>query len=355
MIRLQRSMIEGLTGPKPSLHKVQQSLQHAVMLEHATIPVYLYALYSLDAARNPEIASIIQSVVVEEMLHMVLSCNVLNAIGGSPVINTPDFIPDYPGPLPGGVESQLTVQLAPFSQDQLQTFLTIEEPEHPLNFPTALAATDTITIGEFYAAISTALGVLGNGIFVSPPRNQIGPDLMEEAVVVTDVPSAQQALRTIVDQGEGTSTSPEEVVGGNYAHYYRYMQIQKGHLLVLTPGGPDPEHQYAYTGAPIPFDPSGVYAAPTNPGNYPPGSAAAFANDNFNYTYTSLLNALHQLANGDATSDQFNRALGLMMSLKGQAKAMMSGIPNPKEIIGPSFQYQPVNPAVGVSAGQAVG
>jgi hypothetical protein len=350
MIQLQRSLLDGLTGPKPSLAKVQQSLQHAVKLEHATIPVYLYALYSLDGASNREIASIIQSVVIEEMLHMVLACNVLNAIGGSPVIDTPDFIPDYPGPLPGGVQSQLTVQLAPFSKDQLQTFLTIEEPEHPLNFPTAMAATDIITIGQFYAAISAAIAVLGNGIFVSPPRNQIGPDLMEEAVVVTDVPSAQRAIRTIVDQGEGTSTSPEEVVGGNYAHYYRYMQIQKGHLLVLTPGGTDPEHQYAYSGAAVPFDPAGVYAAPTNPGNYQPGSAAAFANDNFNYTYTSLLNALHRMVNGDATSDQFNRALGLMMSLKGQAKAMMSGIPDPSLIIGPSFQYLAVNPAVAVSA-----
>jgi hypothetical protein len=62
------------------------------------------------------------------------------------------------------------------------------------------------------------------------------------------------------------------------------------------------------------------------------------------------LNALHQLVNGEATSDQFNRALGLMMSLKGQARAMMSGIPNPNQIIGPSFQYLAVNPAVPISS-----
>ena len=350
MISLQRSMIEGLDGPNPSPDDVRQSLQRAIKLEHATIPVYLYALYSLDAAKNAEIASILRSVVIEEMLHMVLASNVLNAIGGTPVINTPDFLPDYPGPLPGGVQSQLTVQLAPFSPAQLQTFLTIEEPENPLNFPSAQEVSEIITIGQFYAAISRALGALPPGTFISAPRNQVGPDLMYESVVVTDAPSARKAIRTIVDQGEGTRTSPEEGVGGNYAHYYRYMQIQKGHLLVLTPGGSDPEHQYAYTGAAVTLDQSGVYAAPTNPGNYPPGSAAAFANDNFNYTYTSLLNALHQLVNGEATSDQFNRALGLMMSLKGQARAMMSGIPNPNQIVGPSFQYLEVNPAVPFSS-----
>ena len=74
------------------------------------------------------------------------------------------------------------------------------------------------------------------------------------------------------------------------------------------------------------------------------GPPQAFANDNFNYTYTSLLASLHALFNGDATAAQFNRAIGLMMSLKGQAKAMAEGIPNPAVIIGPSFEYQPVNP-----------
>jgi hypothetical protein len=121
------------------------------------------------------------------------------------------------------------------------------------------------------------------------------------------------------------------------------MQIQKGHLLVKVPGADPP---YAYTGAPVPFDSGGVYAVPTNPSlsPYPPGSVQAFANDNFNYTYTSLLIALHELFNGAATDDQMNRAIGLMMSLKGQAKGMMSGIPDPSAITGPSFEYQPVNP-----------
>jgi rubrerythrin len=349
MIRLQRSMIEGLTGPVPTVQAVCAALQNAIELEHATIPVYLYALYSLNEVKNAEIADIISSVAVEEMLHMTLSSNVLNALGGSPAIDQPDFIPTYPGPLPGGVQSDLTVNLAPYSATQLATFLQIEEPEDPLNFK-ALAVTDTITIGEFYAAISTAIGVLGDGAFVDPPRNQVGPDLMWNSIVVTDVATAQQAITTIVDQGEGTTTSPDAGVGGGYAHYYRFMQIQKGHLLVPVQGGTTPEEQYAYTGAAVPFDPTGVYAVPTNPATppgYAAGSAQAFANDNFNYTYTSLLKALHAMFNGDACEDQYNRAIGLMMSLKGQAKAMMSGIPNPAVLTGPSFEYQPVNPLIG--------
>jgi rubrerythrin len=348
MIHLQRSMIEGLEGPGVTVHSVLTALQKAVKLEHATIPVYLYALYSLDPAKNAEIAAIIASVVVEEMLHMTLASNVLNALGGSPVIDRPGFIPTYPGPLPGGVESELRVNLAPFSMKQLETFLQIEEPEHPLQFE-ALAGAAPITIGQFYAKISKAIGQLGDGAFVEPPRNQVGPDLMDESVVVTDVPTAQRAISTIVEQGEGTSTSPEEVVGSHYAHYYRFMQIQKGHLLVKVPDAPPPQPKYAYTGTAVPFDPTGVYAVPTNPAlppGYPAGSAQAFANNNFNYTYTSLLRALHDLVNGKATQNQINRTIGLMMSLKGQAKAMMAGIPNPAVHAGPSFEYCPVDPSI---------
>ena len=345
MIRLKRALVAGLMVPAPDPTAVISALQSAVKLEHATIPLYLYALYSLNPAKNPAIVDIVQSVVVEEMLHMSLASNVLNALGGDSQIDQPGFIPAYPGPLPGGVESQLKVHLAPFSIAQLQTFLTIEQPEDPLVIPEAVAA-DEITIGEFYAAIAKALGTLGDSAFAKPPRNQIGPDLMPECVVVTDVASAQAALAIIVEQGEGSTASPDEGVGGQIAHYYRFMQIQKGALLVPAPGQTPP---WAYTGAPVVFDPTGVYPVQTDP-NLPPnaygaGTIEAFANDNFNYTYTSFLSALDALLSGQNTDAQMNVALGLMMSLKGQAKAMMSGIPDSTIFTGPSFQYQSVNPA----------
>ena len=40
-----------------------------------------------------EAAELIESVVMEEMLHMVLAANVLNAIGGTPSIGRPGFVP----------------------------------------------------------------------------------------------------------------------------------------------------------------------------------------------------------------------------------------------------------------------
>lgn len=78
------------------------ALQDALRLEFSTIPLYLYALYSLDRAKNRDIVGIIKTTVIEEMLHMTLVCNIINALGGSPIIDDPAFVPQYPGPLPGG-------------------------------------------------------------------------------------------------------------------------------------------------------------------------------------------------------------------------------------------------------------
>src|SRR5687768_2155841 len=163
MITLRPELVAVLsTGGVPA---ICDALQQAIELEHSTIPPYLYALYSLDENLNGEIADIIQSVAVEEMLHLTLAANVLNALGGDPVLDRPSFIPTYPGPLPGGVENQLTVQLAPFSTSQLQTFLTIEEPEHPLDIPTAKFAPEVaapVTIGQFYTRIIAEINNLSN-------------------------------------------------------------------------------------------------------------------------------------------------------------------------------------------------
>src|SRR5579872_2561829 len=100
MIQLKPEVFASFNMTPEGLYK---ALQTAIELEHSTIPPYLYALYSLDPARNASIYALILSIVQEEMLHMSLACNVLNAIGGKPVIDRAKFIPQYPGPLPGSV------------------------------------------------------------------------------------------------------------------------------------------------------------------------------------------------------------------------------------------------------------
>ncbi|MBI4473414.1 MAG: hypothetical protein HY646_12155, partial [Acidobacteria bacterium] len=67
-----------------SIASLRRHLQIAIELEAATIPPYLCALYSTPDGQNRHASGIIRSVVVEEMLHIALAANVLNAIGGHP-------------------------------------------------------------------------------------------------------------------------------------------------------------------------------------------------------------------------------------------------------------------------------
>ena len=72
--------------PITDLESLRHHLQEALEIEHATIPPYLCALYSIPEGSNREAASVIRSVVMEEMLHLTLVANVMNAVGGTPAI-----------------------------------------------------------------------------------------------------------------------------------------------------------------------------------------------------------------------------------------------------------------------------
>ncbi|MBX3745786.1 MAG: ferritin-like protein [Verrucomicrobiae bacterium] len=344
MIHIDPAVFQVVTRPD-GLHT---ALQAAIRLEHATLPPYLYALYSLDADRNPAIAGIIASVAVEEMLHLSLACNILNALGGTPSLDDPDFIPTYPGPLPGSIGDGLVVPLEPFSLALVKNvFMQIEEPEEPLEFPTtALAAAAPRTIGAFYRAIQQRIRAGGDALFAPPPRNQVTEGL-PGLMAVTNAASAIAAIELIVEQGEGTATSPLDPEG-DYAHYYRFAEIFHGRRLRPNPQagpGTPPDQRFLYDGDPVPFDPDGVRPVPANPkaASYPPGSAARHACDTFNYTYTNLLKSLHATFNGQPQS--LRAAIGLMFSMRQQALDLMSGTNLGGTAVGPSFEYQPTLPS----------
>eukprot|EP00058_Branchiostoma_floridae_P027413 XP_002612904.1 hypothetical protein BRAFLDRAFT_94212 [Branchiostoma floridae] len=119
-----------LVNQKIELKELKENLQLALRLEWATIPPYLSAFYSIKDGFNTKVAILLKSIVIEEMHHMSLVANILNAIGGTPVLNDPDLIPTYPGPLPGGCRPDVAVQLAKCSLHQIHdVFMAIEKPE----------------------------------------------------------------------------------------------------------------------------------------------------------------------------------------------------------------------------------
>jgi len=143
-------------GRISTLESLREHLQWAIELEHSTIAPYLCALYSLDAGRNPEATEVLTSVVVEEMLHMTLAANLLNAVGERPRLDNPKMLPGYPRPLPHGDRS-FEISLCRFGREAIETFLKIEQPS-----PTgALPEGDNYeTIGQFWLARRDSLVVL---------------------------------------------------------------------------------------------------------------------------------------------------------------------------------------------------
>ena len=70
-----------------TVDSLRRHLQWAIELEHATLPPYLCALYSIKEGHNEEAAEVVHSVFMEEMLHLTIAANILNAVGGSPVLD----------------------------------------------------------------------------------------------------------------------------------------------------------------------------------------------------------------------------------------------------------------------------
>lgn len=344
MLKIRSDIVSSIQSAKAA-SDLYQYLQGAIELEHSTIPPYLQALYSIKHDANTIVADLIRSIVVEEMLHMTIAANVLNAIGGAPNINKPTFVPDYPGPLPMNVHEGLVVGLAPLSKPLIKdVFMEIEMPEDPKNFPVkpmAQGVAGFATIGMFYAAIKDKLKELGDKVFVGKPSRQVVNNTWfppDQLFAIHDADSAKRGLDVIVRQGEGTSDDPLEA-DGEPAHYYRFAEIYYGRRLM-----PDPtvKEKYSYSGAPIAFDSTGIWNMVTNPKakNYPAGSTARAYADRFNGIYTNLLNSLHITFNGHP--GHLSKAIGGMYELRLAAEALIEiKDTNSGKQAAPTFEYAP--------------
>ncbi|MDP9846290.1 ferritin-like domain-containing protein [Streptosporangium lutulentum] len=332
-----------------TLDSLREHLQWAIELEHATLPPYLCALYSLDPERNPEAVEVVGGVFVEEMLHLALAANLLNAVGGRPRLDTPTTLPPHPRRLPHGDRS-LELSLVPFGADALEMFLRLERPAPP---GAPAEGDDYETIGQFYTAIEQGLRALCDrlgerAVFSGDPAHQVNAGHFRHTagrlIAVDGLDSALAALREIVEQGEGTSHG--EVWDGDQdvfhperdevGHYYRFQELQAGRRYRRgdTPrSGP--------TGETISVDPTGVLPMRRDPrlDDHAPGSAIRTAQEEFNHTYCTLLHLLEQAFNGDPK--QMADATGTMFALKGQAQALMRMPDGDGTTAGPTFDYVP--------------
>lgn len=313
-------------------------LQSAIELEHSTIPPYLTAWYSLKPGLNDEIGRLLRSVVIEEMLHMTLAANILVALGGAPSIDGEDFVPRYPGPLPMGIGGDgFVVHIAPFSLPLVRdTFMVIEEPEHPIEIGTLMAAAPSYrTIGEFYTALKDKIAELPASDFGHVERQvpwPMGP--LPGILPIVDAESAGRAIDLIIRQGEGTSTDPFESPDES-SHFYRFGEVYNGSRLIRTQDG------FSYGGEPIAFVGDGVHAMKPDPTpeQFAPGTYGRLLSDNFTAGYSALLNSLHAAFNGDPK--QIDAAMGLMYQLRFMAQKLMSTplVAGERATGGPVYRY----------------
>ncbi len=343
-----------------SLHQISdvqglmRHLEAALQLEHATIPPYLTALYSIRPGTNVEAAQIIRTVAVEEMLHLTLVGNVLNAIGGTVDLTRPGFVPSYPAYLPDG-ETDFSVDLRRFSPEAIESFLKIERPAstrdgiirtisrrpHPKGIAAGRAHGEAdehfYSIGEFYMAIESGLRFLhaqmGDKLFSGDPARQIGPEYYYSGggglIEVHDLDSALAALELIAEQGEGVDDHIFDD-DGEIAHYYRFHQLVAGRYY--RPG--DAAHQP--TGAPVPVDWKAVYPVRTNArlADFPAGlreKAAAFNTD-----YATFLRSLTEAFGG--APERFPEAVGDMFRLKDGFGQLVRTPLGADETAGPTFE-----------------
>jgi Ferritin-like len=381
---------------KPRIHSLKDlrnHLQYAIGLELTTVPAYLCALYSIKPGANSAARETIQSVVLEEMLHMALAANVLNAIGGTPspgpVGRGASPVPAYPTDVPY-IEGIPKIQLRAFSPEAVQDFINIE---HPAGQDSSNSGKKYASIGAFYEAITGGLQdekLCPQELFEKAHHERgdfqvSGADYYGGAgtlIEVTDRDSAVVALSLIAKEGEGlpakdlnksagqdlisaTHTAARRATLGAflddagelviddqgvvdadvlpygwklYSHYARFMEILHGQRYF-----PDQKVKEKPRGDFLPTDWHAVRPMIANPKaknyrDYPSAYESMIA---CNRTYTKLVDTTYRSFNGE--SDGLRDAVGLMYKLKYQAEALFN-TPSPLPFeqghtLGPAFEY----------------
>jgi hypothetical protein len=314
-------MTRRAVDPTTPITDVPQLLAHlhdAARLELSTIPLYLYAAYSIQTQSYsqwaPGISAFraIRSVVIEEMLHLSLVRNLVVALGGGDEIRFYDeaFVPRYPSPMIHRVPT-LMLHLEPCTPELMRTvFMPLELPEHTH----ALPQPDSYkSIGQFYAAIEQGLqrlaGKLGPDLWahnrpdLQYSRAYWNQDGGGEPVVVTDLNTALEALRTIVEQGEGIAPHhakiPLDPVSPKLgltelSHYAKFRRIAEGVDAIGTVW-------------PVPIDPKiADYEGPVR-------ALAELANAAYCYVLC-LIDAVYGATSDPATAGQRSERYGLERS-----------------------------------------
>jgi hypothetical protein len=244
-------------------------LQHALDLELWTIPLYLTALYSIKGVPKskhdefPETAKLIFSVVLQEMLHAEIVCNLSNALGHSPKFTCPVYdeskgIPFIHPPhhlLPDDLKGY-KVKLQALNKESLQLFCAIELP-HPKKEIVWEHKNRYDSIAELYEALKQGITALWDSCYVGDSNNTKQKNNFKEyhnqhgkkpgfSIIINSLDAALKAIEAIVEQGEGADAEKippdfrphiirDEIVfdaawyKGSLSHYHKFKILLHSH------------------------------------------------------------------------------------------------------------------------------
>lgn len=338
MLRVKQNLLQRLRQARTQAD-LHEFLRFAVQLEHSTLPPYLAALYSLRPGTNMAVASILTSIVREEIMHMTVAANLLVALGGKPSFSAPDIVLSYPGFLPMQVDDEPRIGLQPCSKALIHdTFMRIEQPKEVLplklkdggvsSYPAASGQSPTL--GDLYGALLTTLESMQ--VTWGPASAQVTPETTgtmwfrkTDWFPITSLDDARRAVNVIVSEGEGATNTPADH-DGDPAHFYRLGEIYHGSRLVQ---GTD--KSWSYRGADVTFDESQVFPMTPNAraDMYPTGTLARQLVDEFNQAYTQVLQGLDTVFGGQP--QRLDTVMGLMYQLRIFAyEVLMHPDPNDK-------------------------
>lgn len=225
--------------PIETVRELHSHLELAIQVELATIPPYLYAMYSIEDLESAP-ALLLRSIVTEEMLHACLVANLLLATGGTPDFASTRYMTRYPAELPHH-DPPLLIDLEPCSNESVErVFMRIEQPETR----DAPAQPDRFeTLGQFYHALEIGLEQLAGetDLFSDPQASaQLSdPDFYRPVamdaedsgglMLIDDLDSALAAIEIIIHQGEGLSDERwADPSHQELTHYYKLLEISQG-------------------------------------------------------------------------------------------------------------------------------
>ena len=330
-----------------TLGGLRRQLQQAIELEFATIPLYLTALYSIKDGYNVEVYGILQTVVLQEMLHLAQAANLLIAAGGHPQIDSEAAAPHYPSKgLPGNVLPNLNVTLQRASREHIyEVFMTLEHPHH---FDVANSTTHS-SVGDFYDQILRCMEYLHSKRKLSfkkaRTKSQIQWPWKENdygnLYVVKNLDDARLAIAAIREQGEGsTPIDPTHSGSDELGHFFLFEQIVCGRKLVYD----QPSNRHSFTGAPVEFDPEGVWPIRNNPSRegLTPGTQAYTIALIFHQQYRSLLRQIQAAFDGNPEGIRDTVATMMALTVYGKRAAAERMDPDvcDSETVGPVWDYE---------------